>query len=82
MDLRKFAAKRVVVWVILGLLGGGVAADVWWRQRGAQQQAALKARNGEELRQAEAQIKQLTEQLEAERQRREALERQLSEGRK
>ncbi len=33
MDLRRLFAKRAVVWLVLGLIGGGIAADIWWRQR-------------------------------------------------
>jgi len=32
MDLRRFFTTRAVVWLVLGLIGGGIAADVWWRQ--------------------------------------------------
>jgi N-acetylglucosamine-6-phosphate deacetylase len=70
------------VWAVLGLLGGGVAADTLWRQKGAQEQAALRAQQTQELERLQAQLKELTDQLAAERLRREALERSLSEGRK
>ncbi len=30
MDFKKFLVKRAVAWLILGLIGGGVAAD-WVR---------------------------------------------------
>jgi len=82
MDLRKVLVKRAIVWLVLGLVGGGVAADMWWRQRAAQDQTDLQSRHADQLRHAESQIRQLTEQLSAERQRREALERVLSESRK
>lgn len=82
MDVTKSLLKRVAVWTVLGILGGGVAADVLWRQRGAQEQANLRAQQTQELQQLEAQVKTLTDQLAAERLRREALERSLSEGRK
>lgn len=32
MDVRRFVTTRVVVWLVLGLVGGGLAADLWWRQ--------------------------------------------------
>jgi Skp family chaperone for outer membrane proteins len=70
------------VWTILGIVGGGVAADMIWRQRGAQEQTDLRAQQTEELQRLDAQLKTLTDQLAAERLRREALERSLSEGRK
>ena len=66
----------------LGLVGGGFAADMIWRQKSAQEQAGLRAQQTEELARLEGQVKTLTDQLAAERLRREALERSLSEGRK
>ena len=82
MDIKKFFVKRAVVWLILGLLGGGVAADWWERQRAAGDIADLKVRQADQLKEAEGKIKELTERLNAERQRREALERALTELRK
>ena len=82
MDLGKAAVKRIAVWVVLGLIGGGVAADTLWRQKSAQEQAALRAHQTQELQRLNNQAKELTDQLAAERLRREALERSLSEGRK
>jgi hypothetical protein len=82
MDLGKAFAKRVAVWTVLGLVGGGFAADMLWRQKSAQEQAGLRAQQTEELQRLEGQVKALTDQLAAERLRREALERALSEGRK
>lgn len=82
MDVRKAVLKRAAVWGVLGLLGGGVAADMLWRQKGAQEQSSLRAQQTQELQRLAAQLKELTDQLAAERLRREALERSLSEGRK
>ena len=82
MDVRKALLKRVAVWMVLGVVGGGVAADMLWRQKGAQEQTNLRAQQTQELQRLEAQLKALTDQLAAERLRREALERSLSEGRK
>jgi|GEM_PF-1188912 cell division protein FtsB len=82
MDFRKAVLKRVAVWTVLGLVGGGFAADLLWRQKSAQEQTTLKSQQAEELQRLEAQVKSLTDQLAAERLRREALERALSEGRK
>lgn len=82
MDFRKAVLKRVAVWTVLGVVGGGFAADLLWRQKSAQEQATLKSQQAEELQRLEAQVKSLTDQLAAERLRREALERALSEGRK
>jgi hypothetical protein len=53
-----------------------------WRQKSTQEQANLHGQQTEELQRLEAQLKTLTDQLAAERLRREALERSLSEGRK
>lgn len=82
MDFKKALVKRAVVWLILGLIGGGVAADWWERQRAASDIADLKVRQADRLKEAEAKIAELTEQLKTERQRREALERALTELRK
>jgi hypothetical protein len=82
MDLGKAAARRIAVWGVIGLVGGGFAADTLWRQKGAQEQAALRADQTQELERLNGQVKDLTDQLAAERLRRETLERALSEGRK
>jgi hypothetical protein len=82
MDLRKALVKRVAVWSVLGLVGGGFAADMIWRQKSAQEQAGLHTQQTDELARLEAQVKALTDQLAAERLRREALEHALSEGKK
>ena len=74
MDLKKFLVKRAIAWLILGLIGGGVAADWWERQRAASDISDLKTRQTDQLKELERKITQLTEQLKAERQRREALE--------
>ena len=82
MDVTKALLKRVAVWTVLGVVGGGVAADMLWRQKGAQEQASLRGQQSQELERMQGQLKELTDQLAAERLRREALERSLSEGRK
>ena len=82
MDVKKAVAKRVAVWAVLGLVGGGFAADMFWRQKSGQEQAGLRAQQTQELERLAAQIKTLNDELAAERLRREALERSLSEGRK
>jgi len=82
MDVKKTLLKRIAVWTVLGVVGGGVAADMLWRQKGTQEQANLRTQQTQELQQLETQVKALTDQLAAERLRREALERSLSEGRK
>ncbi|HKA64012.1 MAG TPA: hypothetical protein VKH83_16365 [Methylomirabilota bacterium] len=82
MELGKAGAKRIAVWGLLGLVGGGFAADLLWRQKSAQEQAALRADHTQEMERLAGQVKDLTDQLAAERLRREALERALSEGRK
>jgi hypothetical protein len=82
MELGKAGAKRIAVWGLVGLVGGGFAADLLWRQKSAQEQAALRADHTQEMERLAGQVKDLTDQLAAERLRREALERALSEGRK
>jgi hypothetical protein len=82
MDVTKSLLKRVAVWTVLGVVGGGVAADMLWRQKGTQEQANLRGQQSQELERLQGQLKELNDQLAAERLRREALERSLSEGRK
>jgi hypothetical protein len=82
MDVTKSLLKRVAVWTVLGVVGGGVAADMLWRQKGTQEQANLRGQQTQELERLQGQLKELNDQLAAERLRREALERSLSEGRK
>lgn len=82
MDLSRATARRIAVWGAIGLLGGGVAADLVWRQKSAQEQAALRTDHTQEMQRLADQVKDLTDQLAAERLRREAVERALSEGRK
>jgi uncharacterized protein HemX len=82
MDLGKAVVKRIAVWAVLGLVGGGFAADMLWRQKSAQEQAALRTQQTQDLQRLAEQVKALTDQLAAERLRREALERSLSEGKK
>jgi uncharacterized protein HemX len=82
MDLRKATLKRVAVWLVIGLVGGGFAADTLWREKGAQERAALRAQHAQQMERLEAEVKSLTDQLAAERLRREALERELTEGKK
>ena len=74
MDVKKFFVKRAIAWLILGLIGGGVAADWWERQRAASDISDLKMRHADQLKEVERKITQLTEQLKAEREQREALE--------
>lgn len=82
MALAQAAVKRIAVWGVIGLVCGGVASDLLWRQKSAQEQAALRADQAKEMERLAGQVKDLTDQLAAERLRREALERALSEGRK
>ncbi|HME93554.1 MAG TPA: hypothetical protein VKN16_05000 [Methylomirabilota bacterium] len=82
MDLSRATARRIAVWGAIGLLGGGVAADLLWRQKSAQEQAALRTDHTQEMQRLADEVKDLTDQLAAERLRREAVERALSEGRK
>jgi hypothetical protein len=53
MDVKKAMVKRVAVWTVLGVVGGGVAADMLWRQKGAQEQANLRGQQTEELQRLE-----------------------------
>jgi len=80
-------AKLAVATTALGVIGAIVGAFFGVKVAGdssksAQEQTTLKSQQAEELQRLEAQVKSLTDQLAAERLRREALERALSEGRK
>ncbi|MGH7300016.1 MAG: hypothetical protein ACREK9_06350 [Candidatus Rokuibacteriota bacterium] len=80
--------RSSLLWSLLALLIGlavGAAALTWWE--GGRQWAdieALKMRQSDERAQAQARIKQLTDELNGEKQRREALEQvvQQAEGTK
>jgi cell division protein FtsB len=86
MDLKMSFAKRAVVWLVLGLIGGGIGAGWWERHRAANDIADLKVRQADQLNESQAKmgqkIEQLSQDLNAERQRREALERALADLRK
>jgi Skp family chaperone for outer membrane proteins len=83
MDVKTSFGKRVVVWLVVGLIAGGIAADWWERHRAANDIADLKVRHADQLRESQAKleqkIEQLSRELNAERQRREALERALTD---
>jgi outer membrane murein-binding lipoprotein Lpp len=93
--LNKFVLKRVVVWLVLGLVGGAVLADLVWRPRAASlnhqvadlaARAETQERRADQLesrvRAAEAEAKQLSDQLKDERELRHRYEDVLSKGRK
>ena len=95
MDVRKFFVTRAIVWLVLGLVAGGVALDQWWRHHTAglvRQLADMQARQREQARTAEELearlkkdeegLKALGEDLQRERDLRQRYERVLSEGRK
>ena len=80
MSGKKLAAL-LAGFLIVGLLVGGFVTDLWWRQgnkRLEREVADLQARLGS----AESKIKELTTELNAERDRRQRLEEVLSKGRK
>ncbi len=94
MDVKKFAS-RGLVWFLLGLIGGGLALDQWWRHQTAslvRQLTDLEAREREQAKRAdelkarlgkyEEELKGLQEALGQERDLRRRYERVLSEGRK
>ena len=82
MDVKMSLAKHAVVWLTVGLIGGGIAADRWDRQRAAQNLADVEVRHTDQLKDAQARIEQLTKDWDAERQRRQALEGVLADLRK
>ncbi len=94
MDIKKFAS-RGLVWLLLGLVGGGLALDQWWRHHTAglvRQLTDLEAQEKEQAKRAdelqsrlnkyEEELKGLQEALGQERDLRHRYERVLSEGRK
>ncbi len=82
MDPVKAIVKRSVVWLAIGLVGGGVAVDWWERQRAASEIAELRIKHADKLHEAESKVQQLLEQVKAERQRGEALEAVVADLRK
>ena len=42
MDIKRFVTTRAVVWLVLGLLGGAIAADVLWRHHTGKLEEHLK----------------------------------------
>jgi len=75
-------AKRAAIWLIIGLLGGGIVADQWSRHQAARDLEAVTVRHADELHDARARIEQLRKDLDVERQRRESLEGVLADLRK
>lgn len=95
MDIRKFFVSRALVWLLVGLVGGGLALDQWWRRHTAglvRQLTDLEAREKEQAKRAdelqarltrdEEELKALKDELKQERDLRQRYERVLSEGRK
>ena len=95
MRIGKSILRRAVVWLILGLIGGGIAADLWWRQatRGTDKQVKqlqteidsekMGAQQLEsKLAEAGGELRQLKEQLAAERNLRRRYEDLVTRGRK
>jgi uncharacterized protein HemX len=77
MDLRRFLTTRAVVWLILGLIGGGIAADLWWRHHtravdeqlravraSAESERARAAKVESDLSAASGELKRLKEEVE------------------
>lgn len=76
MDLRRFFAKRAGVWLVLGLIGGGIAGDAWWRQHtremrrqltqlqaGAESEQERAAKLGSQLSTAGSEMTRLKEEV-------------------
>lgn len=95
MDIKKLIVSRPLVWLLLGLIGGGLTLDQWWRHHTAglvRQLTDLEARDKEQVKRAdelearltrnEEELKALKEELTQERDLRQRYERVLSEGRK
>lgn len=67
-------ARNAAVWLMVGLIGGGIAADQWDRRRAARDLEQVNGQHADQLDSARATIEQLKKDLDAERQRRERLE--------
>jgi 3-hydroxyacyl-CoA dehydrogenase len=74
--------KRAAVWLIVGLIGGGIAGDQWQRRQAARDQVEATNSRDDQLKDAQAKIDELAKALDAERQRRQALEGVLADLRK
>ncbi len=72
MDLEKLVIALLAL--LVGLLGGGALTSWWESQRLAADTAEVKVRHSDQLREAQAKIKSLTDELDTERERSEALE--------
>ncbi len=80
MNSKKVIAS-LIGFLVVGLLVGGLVVALWWGQQATnlrREAADLQARLGA----AESKIKELTAELNAERDRRQRLEEVLSQGRK
>jgi outer membrane murein-binding lipoprotein Lpp len=82
MALTRSVLTQAVVWLIVGIIGGGIAGNWWERHRTATDVADLKVRQADQLREIQAKVDELTRDLDAERQRRQALEGVLADLRK
>jgi 3-hydroxyacyl-CoA dehydrogenase len=74
--------KRAAVWLIVGLIGGGIAGDQWQRRQAARDHVEATNSRDDQLKDARAKIDELAKALDAERQRRQALEGVLADLRK
>ena len=74
MDFKTPLVKRAAVWLIVGLIGVGITADQWQRRQAARDLAEVTSWQAGQLQDARAKIEELAKALDAERQRREALE--------
>lgn len=75
-------ARHAAIWLIIGVLGGGIAGDQWSRRQTARDLEEITGRQADQLHDARVQIEQLKKDLDAERQRRESLEGVLADLRK
>jgi Skp family chaperone for outer membrane proteins len=82
MNIRGPLVKQGAIWLIVGLIGGGIAADQWQRHQAARDLVNVTNWHADQLKDAQAKIDQLAKALDAERQRRQALEGVLADLRK
>jgi len=78
VDLKRFLTKRAIVWLVIGLLGGGLATELWEGRRAGELEQRL-AEQQRRLGQDEARARELGAKLEQAEARLRDAERRLKE---
>jgi membrane protein involved in colicin uptake len=74
MNIKGPLVRRSAVWLIVGLVGGGIAGDQWQRRQAARDLVDAAQSHDDQIKSAQAKIEELAKALDAERERRQALE--------